>query len=159
MRGYIKPERLDRLYTLFLYGTMVLFVSGVFLLGHAYRLAGIALISLSAVTFSAAEWTRLRDVSQRKRALGLKARRRTTYIKLKPKYYERKTVTHFKRHIASAARGPVNRVPASRTAGDYSGLSDGVLGIPGSDSNNRSSVGSGGAIPEKTSKRQRRTQL
>ena len=158
MRGYIKPERLEMLYLLFLYGTMVLFVSGVFTLGHAYRLAGIIMISLSAVCFSAAEWTRLRDIAQRKRALGLKDRRRTTY-KLKPKYYERKTVTCFKRHTASAARGPVNRVPASRVPGDDLGLSDDVPGIPGSDSNNRSSVDSSGAILEETSKGQGRTQL
>lgn len=159
MRGYIKPDRLETLYLLFLYGTMVLFVSGVFLLGYEYRLAGIALISLSAATFSAAEWTRLRDVRQRRRTLGQKASRRTNYIKLKPKYYERKTVTCSERHTASAARGPVNRVPASRTAGDYSGLSDGFPVIPEPDCNNQCTVGSGGAIPEETSKRQRRTQL
>ena len=69
MRGYIKPERLETLYLLFLYCTMVLFVPGVFLLGHAYRLAGVIMISLSAVTFSAAEWTRLRDIRQRRHAL------------------------------------------------------------------------------------------
>ena len=158
MRGYIKPERLETLYLLFLYCTMVLFVPGVFLLGHAYRLAGVIMISLSAVTFSAAEWTRLRDIRQRRHALGLKARRRTTY-KLKPKYYERKTVTCSERHTASAARGPVNRVPASRVPGDDLGLSDDVLGIPGSDSDNQCTVGSGGAILEETSKRPGRAKL